>query len=85
MKRIVLCFDGTWNALSKQEELTNIVRLANLVTVESEGVDQISYYNSGVGSGGPIDRFLGGAFGVGLKSNVKRGLMFLALNYEAGD
>ena len=85
MKRIVLCFDGTWNALSKQEELTNIVRLANLVTVESEGVDQISYYNSGVGSGGPIDRFLGGAFGVGLKSNVKRGLMFLALNYDAGD
>src|SRR5436190_11529026 len=85
MKRIVLCFDGTWNALSNQEELTNIVRLANLVTVESEGVDQISYYNSGVGSGGPIDRFLGGAFGVGLKSNVKRGLMFLALNYDAGD
>ena len=34
MKRIVLCFDGTWNALSNQEELTNIVRLANLVTVE---------------------------------------------------
>ena len=85
MKRIVLCFDGTWNALSNQEELTNIVRLANLVTVESDGVDQISYYNSGVGSGGPIDRFLGGAFGVGLKSNVKRGLMFLALNYDAGD
>jgi uncharacterized protein (DUF2235 family) len=85
MKRIVLCFDGTWNALSNPEELTNIVRLANLVTVKSGEVDQISYYNSGVGSGGPIDRFLGGAFGVGLKSNVKRGLMFLALNYEAGD
>ena len=26
MKRIVLCFDGTWNALSKQEELTNRIR-----------------------------------------------------------
>jgi uncharacterized protein (DUF2235 family) len=85
MKRIVLCFDGTWNALSNPAELTNVVKLANLVTVKSGNVDQISYYNSGVGSGGPIDRFLGGVFGVGLKANVKRGLMFLALNYEAGD
>jgi uncharacterized protein (DUF2235 family) len=85
MKRIVLCFDGTWNALSNPAELTNVVKLANLVTVKSNNVDQVSYYNSGVGSGGPIDRFLGGVFGFGLKANVKRGLIFLALNYEAGD
>ena len=83
-KRIVLCFDGTWNALDPTQ-LTNVVKLANLVTVNSDGVEQISYYNSGVGSGGPIDRYLGGLFGAGLKSNVKRGLTFLALNYEAGD
>jgi len=85
MKRLVLCFDGTWNALSDPKALTNVVKLANLVTVNSGGVEQISYYNSGVGSGGPIDRYLGGLFGAGLKSNVKRGLTFLALNYEAGD
>lgn len=85
MKRLVLCFDGTWNALSDPTALTNVVKLANLVTVSSGGIDQVSYYNSGVGSGGPIDRYLGGLFGAGLKSNVKRGLTFLALNYEAGD
>lgn len=85
-KRLVLCFDGTWNALTKPHELTNVVRFANLVTVsDEEGVPQITYYNSGVGSGGLIDRFLGGAFGAGLKSNVKRGLTFLALNYDEGD
>lgn len=84
-KRLILCFDGTWNTLRDTSALTNVVRLANLVTVEADGVDQISYYNSGVGGGGPIDRYLGGFFGVGLKNNVKRGLTFLALNYEDGD
>jgi hypothetical protein len=86
MKRLVLCFDGTWNAVADPKTVTNVVRLANMVTVSTaDGIDQVSYYNSGVGSGGLIDQFLGGAFGVGLKSNVKRGLTFLALNYEDGD
>jgi len=83
MKRIVLCFDGTWNALADPNKVTNVVKLANYVQFTAkDGTPQITYYNSGVGSGGPIDRFLGGAFGVGLRSNVKRGLAFLALNYE---
>jgi uncharacterized protein (DUF2235 family) len=86
MKRLVLCFDGTWNAVATPDANTNVVRLANLVTTsDSKGVPQICYYNSGVGSGGPIDRFIGGAFGAGLKNNVKRGLAFLALNYDKGD
>lgn len=85
MKRLVLCFDGTWNTLADTSALTNVVKLANLVTVSSDEVEQVSYYNSGVGGGGIIDRYLGGIFGVGLKSNVKRGLTFLALNYEEND
>jgi uncharacterized protein (DUF2235 family) len=85
MKRLVLCFDGTWSALTDPKALTNVVRLANLVTVSHDGVNQITYYNSGVGTGGRLDQFLGGVFGYGLKSNVKRGLTFLALNWEAGD
>lgn len=86
MKRIVLCFDGTWNAVMDPKTVTNVVRLANLVTVSGDdNVNQITYYNSGVGSGGFIDRFIGGAFGAGLKANVKRGIAFLALNYDEGD
>ena len=86
MKRLVMCFDGTWNTLINPKELTNIVKIANTVSREApDGTSQICYYNSGVGSGGPLDRFLGGVFGVGLKSNVKRGLAFLALNYGEGD
>jgi uncharacterized protein (DUF2235 family) len=85
-KRLVLCFDGTWNALTDPTALTNVVQFANMVAPRDENdVAQITYYNSGVGSGGPIDRFIGGAFGVGLKNNVKRGLAFLSLNYREGD
>ena len=84
MKRIVLCFDGTWNAITSDPTIvTNVVKFANAVNFSSkDGTSQVVYYNSGVGSGGPIDRFLGGAFGFGLRSNVKRGLAFLTLNYE---
>jgi uncharacterized protein (DUF2235 family) len=85
MKRLVLCFDGTWSALTDPKALTNVVKLADLVTVSHDGIPQITYYNSGVGTGGRLDQFLGGVFGYGLKGNVKRGLTFLALNWEAGD
>jgi uncharacterized protein (DUF2235 family) len=85
-KRLVLCFDGTWNAIADPNIVTNVVKIANCVSVQDpKGFNQICYYNSGVGSGGPIDRVLGGVFGAGLKNNVKRGLAFLTLNYNKGD
>src|SRR5947208_1481759 len=84
LKRIVICYDGTWNALTKPDEVTNVVRVAQAVKpVSSDDIPQVVYYNAGVGSGGPIDRFLGGVFGAGLRDNVKRGLAFLSLNWEA--
>jgi hypothetical protein len=85
-RRLVLCFDGTWNSVIVESAPSNVVKLASAISTQaSNGTDQIVYYNSGVGSGGPVDRFLGGAFGLGLKSNVQRGLTFLALNYQEGD
>ena len=86
MKRIVICFDGTWNALTDPAAVTNIVRVGQAVKfTDDNGSAQIVYYNAGVGSGGPLDRFLGGVFGVGLRSNVQRGLAFLTLNWQEGD
>ena len=84
MKRIVICYDGTWNALTNPEEVTNVVRVAQAVkSVCSDGItQQMVYYNAGVGNGGPIDRFIGGVFGAGLRDSVKRGLAFLALNWD---
>jgi hypothetical protein len=83
MKRLVLCFDGTWNAVDDPATVTNVVKFAQAIKpTASDGTKQIVYYNSGVGSGGKIDRILGGVFGFGLQGNVKRGLAFLSLNYE---
>ena len=83
MKRIVICYDGTWNAVADPANVTNVVRLAQAVKkVADDKVPQVVYYNAGVGSGGPLDRLLGGVFGVGLRSNVKRGLGFLTLNWD---
>jgi uncharacterized protein (DUF2235 family) len=85
MKRLVLCFDGTWNEPSDPTLVTNVVKIADTISLrDAKGVPQICYYNSGVGTGGPIDQYLGGIFGVGLKANVKRGLAFLTQNYDAG-
>jgi T6SS, Phospholipase effector Tle1-like, catalytic domain len=86
MKRIVICYDGTWNALSDPSAVTNVVRVGQAVkATDEQNRSQIVYYNAGVGSGGPIDRFLGGVFGVGVRANVKRGLAFLSLNWAPGD
>ena len=66
--------------------MTNVVKLAEAVRATAkDGVTQAVYYNSGVGSGGRLDRFLGGTFGFGLRGNVKRGSAFLSLNDEPGD
>jgi len=84
LKRIVICYDGTWATLRNPDEVTNVVRVAQAIKpVSSDNVTQIVYYNAGVGSGGPIDRLLGGVFGAGLRDNVKRGLAFLSLNWDA--
>lgn len=86
MKRIVICFDGTWNAVTDPDAVTNVVRVGQAVKpIAADNITQVVYYNAGVGSGGPLDRFLGGVFGAGLRSNVKRGLAFLTLNWEPGD
>ena len=83
MKRLVLCFDGTWNAVDDPATVTNVVKFAQAIRpTASDGTKQIVYYNSGVGSGGQLDRIFGGVFGFGLQGNVKRGLAFLSLNYE---
>jgi uncharacterized protein (DUF2235 family) len=86
MRRIVICFDGTWNQVREPARITNVVKLAQAVKpVASNGTDQLIYYNSGVGTGDLVDRFLGGVFGKGLRANVKRALAFLSLNYQDDD
>ncbi len=87
MKRLVICCDGTWNR-PDSAHVTNIEKIARTVHTDANRTDkvhQLVFYLSGVGVGYRIDRVLGGAFGLGLFTNVLAGYRFLASNYEPGD
>jgi uncharacterized protein (DUF2235 family) len=85
-KRLVLCFDGTWNAADSERAETNVVKLARAIPVRApSGELQLVLYLRGVGTGGLTDRVIGGALGEGVSNNLRSGYMFLAQNYEPGD
>jgi hypothetical protein len=50
-----------------------------------DGTPQLAYYHPGVGTGGFIDRVVGGAFGVGLGLNIRQCYRFLVDHYHPGD
>src|SRR6185295_13628090 len=91
MKRIVICFDGTWNrpadealAAGVQVE-TNVCRFYETVKDQAaDGTKQVKWYDQGVGSKW-YDRFVGGAIGAGLEINIVQGYEFLAQEYQDGD
>src|SRR3954470_13276893 len=91
MKRIVLCFDGTWNkpgdeALPPEERVeSNVNRFHRSVAAAGgDGVEQAPWYNQGVGTQW-YDRVAGGAFGAGLDLHIISGYRHLAETYEDGD
>jgi len=80
-KRLVVCLDGTWNEPGDQKNSTNVVKIMRAIPhTDADGVHQITFYDKGVGTGGPLDRVRGGAMGRGLDDNVQDGYRFLANN-----
>jgi uncharacterized protein (DUF2235 family) len=77
-KRIALFLDGTWNT---RDNNTNVWRAKSLCVRSAE---QICYYSEGVGTlfG---QRFMGGAFGYGLDTEVIQAYEWLIENYNQGD
>ncbi|CAN7573380.1 DUF2235 domain-containing protein [Devosia sp. LjRoot3] len=86
MKRIAIFCDGTWNRMSA-EHPTNVLVGAQLVLpVDAAGIQQITYYDEGVGTDGPeFIKLLQGAFGWGLLEKIEAAYRFLIFNYEPGD
>lgn len=84
-RRLIVCFDGTWNTPDKGDTSTNVVKMVRAVRAEVEGVSQITFYDKGVGTGDVLDRIAGGASGKGLTENMVDGYRFLANNYVEGD
>jgi uncharacterized protein (DUF2235 family) len=87
MKRLVVCFDGTWNSADQEGSETNVARIARSIRATSHGgPPQMVLYLRGVGSTGlAAQRVFDGAFGHGVDDNIRSGYMFLAQNYEEGD
>ena len=84
MKRIVFCFDGTWNRLDAKN-VTNVVHTArNVAYQDDDGIAQIVHYDQGVGTKAH-ERIRGGVFGMGLMDNLEEAYRFLTFNYEQGD
>lgn len=84
LKRLVFCFDGSWNRLDADCP-TNVVLLAESVRpTAKDGTSQIVYYDEGVGTA-KGDRLRGGMFGVGLKTNLREAYRFLIFNFEPDD
>jgi uncharacterized protein (DUF2235 family) len=83
-KRLVFCFDGTWNKLDA-EHPTNVLLTAQSVLPLSRNATQVIYYDEGVGTGGKIDYLKGGILGEGLLQNLSEAYQNLIFNYTPGD
>jgi uncharacterized protein (DUF2235 family) len=86
VRRLIVCCDGTWNT-AEDPTVTNVRRLANALGDRDErGNEQLTYYQPGVGTAGPLlARLLGGGTGTGLSRNVMDGYHWLAARYSPGD
>ena len=90
MRRIIICTDGTWNKPDQKHQgkrvPSNVVKISRAVLpTASDGTSQITYYDSGVGTGTISDKVIGGATGKGLSDNVVQAYRFLSHNYTSGD
>ena len=85
MKRLIICFDGTWQNLSSPCP-TNVVKIATAIkTLAKDKTPQIVFYNEGIGTKGKIDKLVGGVFGKGIDQDIQNAYRFLSLNYKKGD
>ena len=84
-KNIVICSDGTGNNGGKTRG-TNVWRIFNAVDRHRDALEQITFYDDGVGTDKLRWRHvLGGAFGCGLSRNLRQLYAFIVMHYEPGD
>ena len=89
-RHLVICTDGTWNRPDQEDRgrivPSNVVKVCRAVSGQTKnGIEQLIYYDTGVGTGGRWDRIKGGAFGVGLSDNVKQAYEALGNEFKAED
>lgn len=83
MKRLVFCFDGSWNRLDAKYPTNVVFTAENIRPTSADGVVQYVFYDDGVGTDG--DKFVGGVFGAGLLKNLADAYRALIFNHTPGD
>ncbi|ETN46020.1 uncharacterized protein HMPREF1541_00203 [Cyphellophora europaea CBS 101466] len=92
-KRIIVCCDGTWMDSDGQYQIpSNVTRIARAIKpvgVDQNGdsIPQIIFYQNGVGTGSRSlwVKYVGGATGEGLGTNIREAYSFICQNYNDGD
>ncbi len=91
-KRIILCFDGTWNEPKSRENdrvnPTNVLKIVRAVSPsDATNCEQVVFYETGISTGGlgSLGEAVSGATGLGISAHIQSGYRFLANNYNQGD
>ena len=82
MKRIVIFADGTWNS-PEQGGATNVLQMARAVKPEVDNLEQVVFYDWGVGT--DRKKIAGGITGAGIDKNIMDCYRFIVHNYNDGD
>ena len=82
MKRIAIFADGTWNS-PEQGGSTNVLQMARAVRPVANGVEQVAFYDWGVGT--DRKKLAGGISGAGIDKNIMDCYRFIVHNYNKGD
>jgi uncharacterized protein (DUF2235 family) len=87
-KRIFVCSDGTWNVPDPTDgsKPTNVAKINRaILPVGWAGVQQLVFYDEGIGSQGFVDWLVPGHTGIGLWRKALNGYRFIAENWAPGD
>ncbi len=91
MRNLVICLDGTWNTPDQKDRgrqvPSNVVKMARAIDQGRVTPDltQLVYYDTGVGTGGAVDKFIGGITGQGIMKNILQAYRWLVENYQPDD
>lgn len=89
MRNIVMGVDGTWNKpdqVDRQRQVpSNVVKAVRAVRVNAPQVEQLRYYDTGVGTAGMLDKLWGGVAGNGLFGNMRKAYAWLLTQYQPDD
>jgi uncharacterized protein (DUF2235 family) len=83
-KRLVFCFDGTWNTLDASFPTNVVLTAETVLPMAPDGKAQAIFYDEGVGTG-RFERITGGVFGWGIVDRLGDAYRFLTFNYTPGD